>query len=301
MTSRRRTWIVALLFLGSSLMLGGCALFSDDTDLSIAPATAEGLFWRANYDFMRGKYEDAREKLRLLVNQYPESPLVPEARLGIARTYFEEELYEQARVEYERFLNFHPRHDRMDEALYFIALSDFRQIERADRDQTAARQALASFKKLLIEVPDSSYKEEAKEKITIARRRLAEQEILVGLFYLKRDKFVGAQGRFQRVLDRYAGTGWEPKALFYLGETYDGLEDKEKARKMYQQVLEKYPDSDWAVECGDRLGIKVVQRSQPGENSKYPKEASEGFMDLMKESWEDMKESFKGGLQSPFE
>ena len=280
-------------------MLGACAT---DSSLSMAPTDAEGLFWRANYEFMRGQYEEAREKLRLFVTQYPEDPLIPEARLGIARTYFEEGYYEQARVEYEQFLRFHPRHDRMDEALYFIALSYFRQMEREDRDQTAARQAVTSFRRLTTEVPDTSYKEDAKEKTTIARRRLAAQEILVGLFYLKRDKFEGARGRFQQVLDHYAGTGLEPKAMFYLGETYAGMGREQKALETYQQVLLQYPDSIWAAECGDRVGIKVVHQANTVEgNGKYPEESGGGILGLLKESWEEIKTGFKGSLKSPLE
>jgi outer membrane protein assembly factor BamD len=266
----------------------------------MAPVDEEGLFWRANYEFMRGDYEEAREKLRLFVTQYPDSPLIPEARLGIARTYFEEEFYEQARVEYEQFLRFHPRNDRIDEALYYIALSYFRQMGKKDRDQTAARQAVVAFRKLITEVPDTSYKEDAREKITIARRRLAAQEIYVGLFYMKRDKFEGARGRFQQVLDQYAGTGLEPKAMFYLAETYAEMGKEQKALETYQQVLLQYPDSVWAVECGDRLGIKVVQNADTAQgNGKYPDESGGGILEILKESWEEIKTGFKGNLQTP--
>lgn len=299
MTSGRPLRIVLLFSLLPVLFLGACAT---DSSLSIAPVDEEGLFWRANYEFMKGNYEEAREKLRLFVTQYPESPLVPEARLGIARTYFEEEYYEQARVEYEQFLRFHPRHDRMDEALYFIALSYFRQMERVDRDQTAARRAVESFQRLVTEVPDTSYKEDAKEKTTIARRRLASHEVLVGLFYLKRDKFEGARGRFQVVLDKYTGTGLEPKALYYLGEAYTGLGQEQKALEMWQQVLLRYPDSVWAVDCGDRLGITVVLQKDTAEgNAKYPEDSSEGIVSLLKESWKDIKDGFKGSIKSPLE
>lgn len=298
-TSRRPTWIAVLVGLGLTLILGACA---SDSSLSMAPVDAEGLFWRANYEFMRGDYEEARDKLRLFVNQYPDSPLVPEARLGIARTYFEEEYYEQARVEYEQFLRFHPRHDRMDEALYFIALSYYRQMGRADRDQTAARQSVAAFRRLAIEVPDTSYMEDAKEKTTTARRRLASQEIYVGLFYLKEEKFEGARGRFQQVVDHYRGTGLEPKAMFYLGEAYAGMGQEQKALEAYQQVLLQYPDSVWAVECGDRLGVRVVHQADTAEgNSKYPDESGGGILGLLKESWDEIKTGFKGSLRSPLE
>lgn len=296
MTSRQFVQMGALLVLVPSLMLGACASDRGRTSQA-SPLSEEALFWRANYEFMRGRYEEAREKLRLFVTQFPDSPVIPEVRLGIARTYFEEESYEQSRVEYERFLTLHPRHERMDEALYFIGLSYFRQLEKVDRDQTAARRAGAAFRRLTTEVPDTPYKEDAKAKITLARRRLAAQEINVGLFYLKREKFKGAVGRFQRVVDRYGDTGLEPKALFYLGETYAELGDEQKAEEMYQQVLKEYPDSVWAVECGDRLGIKVVLQSGAGDNNKYPEESSGGIWGFFKESWDEIKTAFRNTLK----
>ncbi|MFQ5656967.1 MAG: outer membrane protein assembly factor BamD [Candidatus Methylomirabilales bacterium] len=287
-------WIAVLVFLIPSLLVGGCA---SGPSLDYAGADEEAIFWKANYDFMRGKYEDAREKLRLFVTQFPDSPLVPEARLGIARTYFEEGEYEQARVAYERFLTFHPRNERTDEALYFIALSYYRQMEKVDRDQTPTQRAVISFRRLIKEVPNTPYKEDAVSRIVTCRRRLAEREIAVGLFYLNRDKFKAAKGRFQRVLDYYSGTGYEPKALYYLGEAYDGLEQKDQAQEAYRQLVERYPDSNWAVEAGEHLGITVVVQSDKDKES--PEESSGGMWGFFTDSWDEIKSTFQDSLKSP--
>lgn len=283
-----------VVFLGALLLLAACA---KDRALDTSALNEESLFWRANYEFMRGRYEEARERLRLFVTQFPNSPFLPEVRLGIARTYFEEEAYEQARVEYERFLSLHPRHERMDEAMYYIGLSYFRQMERVDRDQTATRRAMMAFNTLLTEVPDTPYKADARERVAFCRRRLAAKEIDIGLFYLNRDAFTAAKARFQRVLDQYADTGLEPKALYHLGEAYRGLKDKEKAQEAYRQVVEKYPDSLWAVEAGSRLGIKVVVQSKPSDNA--AEEPSGGIWGFFKESWEEIKTTFRNTLRSP--
>jgi outer membrane protein assembly factor BamD len=293
---RRAASIAGVLLLVSSGILGACAR---GRDLQTPAVSEEALYWRANHDFMRGRYKEARDKLRLFVSQFPDSPMIPEVRLGIGRTFFEEEHYEQARVEYERFLTLHPRHERMDEALYFIGLSYFLQIERVDRDQTAARRSVAAFRRLMTEVPDTPYKGDAQTKVALGRRRLAAQEIDVGLFYLKRDKFKGAAGRFQRVLNRYDDTGLEAKAAFYLAEAYAGMEESAQAEAMYRRVLEQYPDSQWAVEAGDRLGIKVVLQSRPGGDKKEPEEVSAGIWGLFKESWDEIKTTFKNTLKSP--
>lgn len=263
-----------------------------------AAQTPEDLFWRANYDFMRGRYEEAREKLRLFVTQYPDNPAVPEARLGIARTYFEEGNYAQARVEYERYLTLHPRHERLDEALYYIGLSYFQQMEKVGRDQTATARAVVAFRKLITEVPGTPYREDAQTKIVIARRRLALQEIDIGLYYMKREKYKAAKGRFQRALDQYVGTGLEPKALFYLGQAYADSKENQKAEEAYRQLLEKYPDSPWGAEAADRLGVQVVVLTPNGDN-KYPGESSGGLGGFFDEAWDEIKSAFRNTLSSP--
>ena len=296
MTGRRVARIATVLVVVWAGLLGACA---KDRGLQQQAVSEEALFWRANYEFMRGRYKEARDKLRLFASQFPDSPAIPEVRLGIARTFFEEEHFEQARVEYERFLTLHPRHERADEALYFIGLSYFLQVERVDRDQTAGRRAVAAFRRLVTEVPDTAYKDDANAKVVVARRRLAAQEIDVGLFYLKRDKYTGAAGRFQRVLDRYPDTGLEAKAAFYLAEAYARMKEPVKAEAMYRRVLEQYPDSAWAVAAGDRLGIKVVLQSRPSEDQKEPEEMTGGIWGLFKESWDEIKTTFKNTLKSP--
>ena len=296
--STQQPFRTVVLLLVSSLALGGCALFGGGDSLQAVAQSPEELFWRANYDFMRGRYEEARQKLRLFVTQFPDNPAVPEARLGIARTYFEEENYGQARVEYERYLSLHPRHERLDEALYFIGLSYFEQMEKVGRDQTATARAVVAFRKLLAEVPNTPYKPDAETKIVIARRRLASQEIAIGLYYMKREKYKAAEGRFQGCLDRYRGTGLEPEALFYLGEAYAASEEPEKANTAYRQVMEQYPDSRWAVEAGDRLGVQVVVQA-PSQDNKYPEESSGGVWGFFEESWDEIKSAFQNTLRSP--
>lgn len=304
MPQKRPFRTVVPCFIALSLFLGGCAggffggLFGRGDSLTAAAQTPEDLFWRANYDFMRGRYEEARKKLRLFVAQFPDNPAVPEARLGIARTFFEEGNYAQARVEYERFLALHPRHERLDETLYYIGLSYFQQMEKVGRDQTATGRSVVAFRRLMTEVPDTPYRQDAEEKTLIARRRLASQEIDIGLYYMKRAKYEAAKGRFERCLDQYPGTGLEPKALFYLGQAYTVLEESQDAEEAYRQVLERYPDSPWGARAADRLGVQVVVRT-PSEDNKYPDESSRGLGGFFGEAWDEIKSAFRNTLQSP--
>lgn len=289
-TAGSRRWVLLLVALG----VAGLSCASRGREM--LPAGEAGLYWRANADFQRGRYAEAREKLQALLNQYPGSVLAPEARLGVARTYFEERFYNEARSEYQKFLQLHPAHERMDEAIYHIALSAYHQMERVDRDQTMTRRAVQAFQQLLTEVPDSPYAPEARARLQEARRRLAEKELEVGLFYLRREEYAAASGRFTLVLREYAGLGLEGEALYSLGEIAHARGEQAEAAAAYHRVLTEFPHSPFAAAAGKRLGIQVEARpaaTPEGKSSRNP-----SLLELLKDSWTDFRESVRVG--APF-
>jgi len=279
-------WFLLVALVGMSL---SCA----SKGREMVPYGEAGLYWRASADFQRGRYAEAREKLQALLNQYPGSVLAPEARLGVARTYFEERLYNEARSEYQKFLQLHPAHERLDEALYHIALASFHQMERVDRDQSMTRRAVRAFQQLLAEVPDSPYAPEARARLREARLRLAEKELEVGLFYLRREEYAAASGRFTLVLREYAGLGLEGEALYSLGEIARTRGEEAEAAAAYRRVIAEFPDSPFAVAAGKRVGIQVEARPAQPPEAKSSRNPS--LLDLLKDSWTDFRETFRMG------
>ncbi len=275
--------------------LAGMSLSCASKGREMLPYGEAGLYWRASADFQRGRYAEARELLQALLNQYPGSVLAAEARLGVGRTYFEERLYNEARSEYQKYLQLHPAHERMDEALYYIALASFRQMERVDRDQSMTRRAVQGFQQLLTEVPDTPYAPEARAHLREARHRLGEKELEVGSFYLRREEYPAAAGRFNLVLQGYAGLGLEGEALYLLGEVARARGAQEDARATYLRVIAEFPDSPFAVEAGRRLGVQVEARPR-GAEARSTRNPS--LLELLKDSWADFRETVRVG--APF-
>lgn len=280
------------------LVAAGMGLSCASRGREMLPHGEAGLYWRANADFQRGNYTEAREKLQILLNQYPASVLAPAARLGVARTYFEERLYPEARSEYQKFLQLHPAHERIDEALYHIALASFRQMERVDRDQSMTRQAVQGFRLLLTEVPDSAYAAEARAHLAQARRRLGEKELEVGLFYFRREEHTAAAGRFTLVLREYAGLGLEGEALYYLGEIARARGDEAEAAAAYHRILTEFPDSPFAVAAGRRVGVRVEARPAATPDPEAKSTRNPSLLELLRDSWTDFRESVRVG--APF-
>ncbi|MGH7409789.1 MAG: outer membrane protein assembly factor BamD [Candidatus Methylomirabilis sp.] len=243
------------------LSLPGCAILDRFTSrrVEVPGGSDQELMSRAETSIARKKYEEGRKNLQRLINQFPESELVPTARLSVGRSYFNERRYEEARAEYQRFIELFPQHERVDEARYYIGLSFFRQMEKADRDQSLSKKAIGEFQALLSEFKDSQYAADARAKLIQCRRQLAEKELYVGKFYVNRGSYGAAIKRFEAVLKEYPGSGYDDQALYYLGESLWELEQRGAAKVAFERLVSQFPDSDMAPPGAKRIGVTLTQ------------------------------------------
>ena len=160
------------------------------------------------------------ECLGQLEQYLPGSPEFPKAKLMLGDSFFFQSnpSFPEAEVEYSSFLNYFPRHELRDYALYHRALCHFSSIESAERDQTETRKALEGFQQLLAESPGSPYVGETKAKVLQCWRRIAEHELIVGIFYVNMYYYPGAEHRLKALLETYPDYVDRERAYFYLGE-----------------------------------------------------------------------------------
>ena len=186
-----------------------------------------------------GRMDDGRRFLRTIEEQLPFTPEYPRAKVLLADSFFfaASPSYPEALVEYQSFLNIFPRHELRDYALYRVALCHYASIETAERDQAETRKAIDSFQQLLRESPGSVYVTESKAKIVQCWRRLAEHELVVGIFYVNTFHFPGAEKRLKELLETYPEYVDRERAYFWLGEAmrrkvvpFDQIKDWEKAQ-----------------------------------------------------------------------
>src|SRR5574337_895815 len=255
------------------LLTGGCAgsdLFSSFDLFSSKPVETpagsdQELMSQAEAAFALKKNDEGRKHLQRLINQFPESELVPTARLTIGRTYFDDKRYEEARAEYQRFIELFPQHEQLDEAQYYTALSYYRQMEKVDRDQTMTNKAIKEFRTLIGDFHSSQFVPDAQTKVAECLRRLVQRELYVGTFYFKREAYGAAIPRFESILKEYPGSEYDDQALYYLGESLWELEQKAPAEAAFQRVIKEFPDSDMAPLAAKRIGITFVQAPRSEE------------------------------------
>jgi outer membrane protein assembly factor BamD len=204
-------------------------------------------FREAEEKMQKFRYEDARKAYQEIQEKAPDRSYDADIMLRIADTYYGEEKYAEALVEYQAFINFHPVHRDASYAQFQIGMCSFQELTSIDRDPAVTRAALKEFQSLLVKYPGSPYEEEAKKYVAICKERLAEYELYVGRFYYKKGSYLAALGRLEPLLKDYPGSRFEPDILYYIGLSHQEQGNKAKALSAFQALAAKYPE--WAKEA----------------------------------------------------
>jgi outer membrane protein assembly factor BamD len=162
--------------------------------------------------------------------------------LRVADTYFGEEKYSEAQVEYQNFLNYHPVNRDAVYAQYQVGMCSFKEMDSIDRDPTPAKVLVTEMRKLLEKYPKSGYEEAARNYISIGTNWLADYELYVARFYHKKEAYKSAAARCEALLKNYPGSSAEKEALYYAGLSYLELGERDKARARFETLIQKYPD-----------------------------------------------------------
>lgn len=223
-----------------SLWFIGCS----STDLQDSK-TAEGAFKLGQEYEDAERYEEAISKFTEVKNKHPYSKYAIEAKLHIADIHFKREAFIEAQHDYELFKEFHPKHARIDYVTYRLGLSYFNQLPSSiDRDLSLADKAITYFSEVISSYPKSEYVKPAIEKKTEAIKMLAEKEFYIADFYFKRDFYDSALPRYENVLIKYHGLGFDLKALSQAALSAAKAGEKDKAQQYLSQLLKEYPNAN---------------------------------------------------------
>jgi outer membrane protein assembly factor BamD len=122
----------------------------------------------------------------------------------------------------------------MDYAYYLRGLLNFNNgkgiLERhlvrdaSQRDPGASLQAFNDFSELIKRFPDSRYVADSQLRMRYLRNILAQHEVNVANWYMRRGAFVAAANRARYVVENYQQTPAMPDALALMAKAYKVLE-----------------------------------------------------------------------------
>jgi outer membrane protein assembly factor BamD len=214
------------------------------------------LFDRGDAALKEKKWLEAREYFKQVFDNYPQSPLRPDAKLGIADTYLGEKSSESlvlADGEYREFLTFYPRNARADYAQYKLGMTFFLQMKSPARDQTSTREALTEFQVFFDRFPDSPLIPEVRTNWRIARDRLSDYELGVAVTYTRIQNWRGAVQRLLGILKDDPNFTNRDAVYFELAEIYFKTDNKAQALPYYQRLVDEFKQSEYLERAQKRL------------------------------------------------
>lgn len=228
-------------------LAGGCAGKSPAVPVGTADAD-KFLFDKGNAAAKDRKWLNAREYLRNLVDNYPQSPFRPDAKLALGDTYIGEKSTESlllAANEFREFLTFYPTHPRADYAQLQLARSFMLQMLAPERDQSATRDAIKEIEIFLQRFPNSGLMPDARVMEREARDRLSEAEYNVGFFYYRMKWNPGAIDRFMDLLKSDPGFSNRDAVYYHLAECLYRTDKPAEALPYYERLLREFEKSEF--------------------------------------------------------
>jgi len=200
MNSSPKTPFIALIALLISF-ISACTLAPIDE------SNPEALYKDAEEEIQNDHFLVAIEKLRAIKNRFPYSSYSLESHLRIADIYFLQELFDEAAITYESFIDLHPKHPKAAYAMFRIGKSHYNNIpSNTDRDLTSAEKSLKTYESFIQRFPESPESIEARQDIKTIRNLLASKELMIGDFYFKRKHLNSAKNRYKKILELYSDT-----------------------------------------------------------------------------------------------
>ncbi|GGG16553.1 hypothetical protein GCM10010964_01080 [Caldovatus sediminis] len=256
------------------LAAAGCARQWDGSERSLAPSreqryadvAPETLYAAGMQELRARRFRQAVEIFDAIEREHPYSTWATNAKLMAAYAEYMQNRYTEAIGALDRFIQLHPAHRDVAYAYYLRALSQYEQINDAQRDQRQTEIAMAALQEVANRFPETAYARDARLKMDLARDHLAGREMHVGRFYQRQGLYAAAIGRFRKVVDDYQTTNHVPEALHRLTEIYLTLGLTEEARRTAAVLGHNYPGSPWYQDSYALLvaGAPRSEDEQPG-------------------------------------
>ncbi len=228
-------------------LAGGCAAKRE-----VLPAGTAGadkfLFDKGTEAAKERKWLNAREYFRNLVDNYPQSPYRPDAKLALGDTYIGEHTTESlllAANEFREFLTFYPTNPRADYAQLQLAKSFTEQMLAPERDQSSTKDAVKEIEIFLQRFPNSALTPEARTLEREAKDRLSTANYRVGFYYFRVRWYPGAIDRFRDVLSTDPAYSNRDAVYYHLAESLYRTDKKAEALPYYERLLREFEKSEF--------------------------------------------------------
>lgn len=244
-----------LIAVAITVSLSGCGLLPEAKD-ETAGWSAQKLYSAAKDNLNDGDFVKAIKLYETLEARYPYGRYAQQSQLEIAYAYYKDNEPISAIAACDRFIKLHPNHPNVDYAFYLKGLANFvedtsllskiSEQDMAERDPKAARDSFLSFKELITRFPESKYAADAQARMKYLVNAIANNEVYVAKYYLKREAYIAAANRAKSVVNSYPEAPAVEEALAVMVVAYDKLGINDLRDDTLRVLKLNYPKSKYA-------------------------------------------------------
>lgn len=251
-----RTLLLVLL-----VALAGCSLFNrgkKGDPLDTMPV--EQLYGRGVELLEGGNYDGAARAFQRLNSRFPFGAYTEQSQLNLAYAQYKSGKPDDAYSTANRFIKTYPTHKHIDYAYYLRGLINFNRsggfleryvgLDMTKRDQSNERLSFDDFGALVTRYPQSRYAADARQRMVYLRNIMAQADLNIALFYLKRNAYVGASNRAKAIVETYPQTPQAGDALAVMVDSYRKMGQDKLADDAERVLKLNYPNhpylhGDW--------------------------------------------------------
>lgn len=246
---RKLTSVASLVLAG--LLVVGCSSSNKEFEES----SAQDLYSKGQTYLQDGDYNSAIRYLEAVGTKGGrQSSFGEQTQLSLIYANYKVGEYYKALDEAERFVRAYPNSASMDYVFYLAGLSnarlgdnfiqDFFGVNRASRSLENVRNAYGSFQTIVQQYPNSKYAEDAKNWMNYLINRMAEHELEIVKFYMKRDAHVAVVNRVEEMMRFYPQSRATFDALPYMQKAFEQMGVQDSAQKT-AELIETNKDKEF--------------------------------------------------------
>lgn len=245
-------------------------LISAERDKTVLP---HALFMRGRIESDAKQWSQARETLRELLREYPESKLVDVARYGVAESFFQEKEFDRA---YQLFqiLDHEERFEPDDTWGAMVQLRTAQlEVHRKDlvRAAAIAEQIESKYPAFSLQhevdyligrvaaargefsKARNAYQKVVAADSTYQKEITAMSQWMIGESYFHQKNYILAIKAYEALIPDLRFANWQAASHLQVGKCYELMDNLEQARVSYERVVKRFGDSKWADEAEYRL------------------------------------------------
>lgn len=243
---------IMAIVLGSATVVAGCSSNPSKDVVDTGPSASDKIYFQtAEKALQRKQYTEASKALEAIDSYYPTGAYAQQAQLELLFVKFQQKDFESAVAAADRFIRLNPQHPNVDYAYYVKGVSNmelnydgllrYTSLQQAHRDVSYLKLAYQNFVDLIRRFPSSDYSVDAAQRMKFIGQELAESEINIARYNIKRKAWVAAAERAQWVIEYYPQTPQVAEALATAAYSYQQLGDNNTAKQYLDVIKLNYP------------------------------------------------------------